>query len=107
MAPILTGIVYRIIEKGYWLEEWKSSIVKRLYKSKVDKLYAKLYHPVFLTSALRRTVERMLTSKLIEHLLQNDLLSEECHGFVPGRGTVTAVLEILEKFKRAWTMGMS
>ena len=96
MAPILTEIVNGIIENGYWPEEWKSSIVKPLYKSKGDKLDAKSYRPVSLTSALGRTVERVLNSQLIEHLLQHDLLSEECHGFVPGRGTVTAVLEILE-----------
>ena len=96
VAPLLTEIVNGIIETGHWPSEWKSSIIKPLYKSKGDKLDAKSYRPVSLTSALGRTTERVLNSQLIEHLLHQDFISEECHGFVPGRGTVTAVLEILE-----------
>ena len=81
------------------LLEWKSSIIKPLYKGKGLKEDAKSYRPVSLTSSLGRSVERVLNAQLIEHLLKYDLLSEECHGFVPGRGTATAVLEILEKLQ--------
>ena len=96
VAPLLTEIINGVIETGYWPDEWKSSIIKPLYKSKGVKLDAKSYRPVSLTSALGRTAERVLNSQLIEHLLQHNVISEECHGFVPGRGTATAVLEILE-----------
>ena len=35
----------------------------------------------------------------MEHLAKHDLVAEECHGFLPGRGTITAVLELLEKLQ--------
>ena len=44
-------------------------------------------------------VERLLSSQLVEYLQENSLVGDECHGFRPGRGTTSGVLEILEQLQ--------
>ena len=53
------------------------------------------YRPLALTSALRRIIERILNGQLVDFLIRKELILQECHGFIRGRGCVIALLEII------------
>ena len=40
-----------------------------------------------------------MAAQLTEYLTKNKLISDEYHGFRPGRGTVSGVLELLEQLQ--------
>ena len=43
--------------------------------------------------------EKFLAAQLTDYLVSNNLIGEEFHGFIPGRGTVTGELKMLEQLQ--------
>ena len=77
--------------------QWKTSIITPVYK-KGSKNYVLNYRPISLTSALCRLFERILCSKILEHLTKNNLLSSNQHGFLSGRSTVSQLLDVTDQW---------
>ena len=94
-ARVITWIINNIVATSHWPTMWSNSLVKPLYKNSGDLWEAASYRPVAITSAVGRIVERVLNQQLTEWLIEEGLIIEDCHGFIPGRGTVTAVVDIV------------
>ena len=45
-------------------------------------------------------MESIVRDKIVAHLMRNRLLSEDQHGFVPGRNCVTQLLLCLEEWSQ-------
>ena len=54
------------------------------------------YRPISLTCILCKVMESVLRDAVIEFLLANNLICSAQHGFLPGRSTLTNLLEYLE-----------
>ena len=50
------------------------------------------YRPVSLTSHIMKVFERVLKKNIMLHLIKNNLINQEQHGFVPGRSTQSQLL---------------
>ena len=96
-VPFIHFISNMIIQTNHWPRTWKNSIIKPLYKGSDDKWDAASYRPVALTPAISRIVEKILNKQMLDFLEEEDLIPQQCHGFVGGRGCATAVADILEK----------
>ena len=94
----LLQIINLVIETGHWPSLWKNSIVKPLFKG-TDKWDPGAYRPVSITNTISRITERVLNAQLLQFLQEKNIVLEECHGFVEGRGCSTAVLEILQELQ--------
>ena len=57
------------------------------------------YRPVSLTSVTCKILEGLVRQKLVEHLIDNNLVTDYQHGFVSGRSCSTNLLAVLD----AWT----
>ena len=57
-----------------------------------SKQQAENYRPVSLTSHVMKVFERVVKKKIMSHIIENHLLNEGQHGFVPGRSTQTQLL---------------
>lgn len=66
---------------------------------KASKMDVKNYRPISLTSVPCKILESLIRDEIVAHLMENDLLCDEQHGFVPGRSCVTQLLTVME----AWT----
>ena len=51
------------------------------------------FRPVSLTSHVMKVFERVIKVQLVGHLVKNDLLKKNQHGFVAGRSTQTQLLQ--------------
>ena len=60
------------------------------------------YRPISLTSVPCKVMEGIIRER---HLLQNDLLSDEQHGFLPNRSVTTNLLEAIDFLTRAMDDG--
>ena len=83
------------IESGRIPREWKSANITPVFK-KGSKNIAGNYRPISLTCVLCRIMESFLKDAIMEHLLDNNLLSPRQHGFISGRSTVTQLLSYLD-----------
>ena len=50
-------------------------------------------------------MESFIRDKVLRHMRENDLLSEHQHGFLPGRSTITQLLEAMDYWTEALDSG--
>ncbi|CAF1043276.1 unnamed protein product, partial [Brachionus calyciflorus] len=60
------------------------------------KIESKNYRPVSLTSKVGKLMERIIRDELISYLLENKLIDERQHGFMPNKSCTTNLLEFID-----------
>ena len=82
------------LEEGILPQGWKDGNVTPIFK-KGKKHQPGNYRPVSLTSIPCR-VMKLVTNEIIEHLINNILLSKFQHGFIKARSCTTQLLAVLD-----------
>ena len=102
LAAVLAGpiaiIMNKSIQEGNLPLIWKKANVVPIFK-KGKKNMSGNYWPVSLTSVTCKILEGLVRQKLVEHLTDNNLVTDYQHGFVSGRSCSTNLLAVLD----AWT----
>ena len=80
------------IEKGELPKDWKQSNVVPIFK-KGSKTNPSNYRPISITSIVVRIFEKLIKTKLIKHLQNNNLITKHQHGFQKNKSTTTQLLE--------------
>ena len=93
------------LETGQLPWQWKISIICPIFK-KGSKSSPLNYRPIALTSSICRLFEKIVKTKILHHLLENDLLSPEQHGFLPKRSTTTQMLNCLQDWFKNFDDGV-
>jgi hypothetical protein len=78
------------LQNGEVPVDWKVATVTAIYK-KGTKSEPGNYRPVLLTSVACKLIEGIIKDKLMDHLLNNKLINDSQHGFLPGRSCATNV----------------
>ncbi len=79
----------RSLAEGTLPSEWKVSQISLIFK-KGERHSPGNYRPVCLTAIVYKVMESLLRDAIMEHLNSNGLLSDNQHGFVPGRSCDSA-----------------
>ena len=95
LAIPITIILRKTLETGKLPEEWKQANVSPIFK-KGKKSAPNNYRPVSLTCILCKLMEKIIREKIVDHLEQNNLISNKQHGFVSGRSCVTQLIDVLD-----------
>ena len=91
MYPILTALFNCSLRQGVVPSDWKISNVIPIPKSG-DPSLATNYRPISLLSLVSKVLEHLVHSKLLNYIIQNNLLADCQHGFRPGSSTQEALL---------------
>jgi hypothetical protein len=54
------------------------------------------YRPISLIPTISKVFEKLVLSRLLKHLTSNQLLTQYQHGFIPGKSTTTALINLIE-----------
>lgn len=89
-APELTPVLTRLFTLLYSLSEvpssWKVAIVHPIPK-KGDRTDPSNYRPIAITSILSKVMERVINTRLLAYLEENQLINDRQYGFRHGRST--------------------
>jgi len=95
MVPIITDIINKCFSSGEFPAPCKSAIVRPLLKKpSLDCEVLKNYRPVSNLSYLSKTIERVISSQLVEYMKDNHLLEGLQSAYKAGHSTETALLRI-------------
>ena len=94
LSTPLTTFFNRSLVEGKIPTAWKKAEVRPIFK-KGSKTSPGNYRPVSLTSIVCKLYEGFIRDKLFNHLIENNLLSDEQFGFCKGRSCVTQLLNTL------------
>jgi hypothetical protein len=96
LAVPLSAIFIKSYSDGIVPESWKTANVSPLHKGG-SKLDVKNYRPVSLTSIVGKLMEKIIRNELMLYLLDNKLIDDKQHGFMPGKSCTTNLLEFIDK----------
>ena len=99
ISPILTFIFQVSIHKGELPDEWRQANVVPIFK-KGPKSLAENYRPVSLTCICSKIMEHIITSNMMRHLENNNILHGKQFGFRAGRSCELQLLELVEDIHR-------
>ena len=83
------------IDTGTVPDTWKSATITPLHKSD-DRDIAENYRPISITSQMIKLLEKLVRSKLVNHLTANGIISKDQHGFCEKKSCMTNLLETLD-----------
>ena len=78
---------------------WKKAIIAAIYK-KGKKSDPGNYRPVSLTSVISKIMESIVRDAMVTHLMKNNLIADDQHGFVPNRDCITQLLVCMEDWSK-------
>jgi hypothetical protein len=81
--------------------QWLTAHIIPLYKHAGSRLHTENYRPISLTSVVCKVFESILKDEMMVHLLSNNLIHNNQHGFLPKRSTQSNLLEILHDWALA------
>ena len=100
LAPIIkspiTKIMQQSLDEGMLPDDWKSAIIIPIHK-KGRKDITSNYRPISLTSIVSKIQEGIIKD-IMKHMNDNNLFSEDQHGFLSGKSTITQLLECLDEW---------
>jgi hypothetical protein len=90
----------KTLKSGKVPSEWKHATVTPIFK-KGTKGDPGNYRPVSLTSVPCKLLESIIKDKIMEHLLENNLIKDSQHGFMPGKSCATNLVEFMDVVSKA------
>ena len=88
VAPMLTTIFKKSYDCGEVPEDWKTANVTPVYKTGTGSDQAN-YRPISLTCMAGKLMERVLTSRIVKHANNQNIIYHLQHGFREGRSCET------------------
>lgn len=107
IAPVLTKLFNLSIQTGVVPDAWKRSTVVPIPKSKAVKDPSN-YRPISLLSICSKMLERHISHLLSTHLssVSPPLLSSSQWGFMPRKGTTSALISVLHDWHHQLNKGI-
>ena len=90
------ALLNKTMEHGEILNDWKRANVSPIYK-KGPRNRAENYRPVSLTSIICKLMEYFVKEAVMNHIIEEKLLSSKQYGFISRRSTTTQLLRYLDK----------
>ena len=100
VAVPLTTIFTRSLEEGVIPQDWREARVTPIYKRKGSKQDPSNYRPISLTCVTGKILESFVREAILEFVCATDQLSEQQHGFLPGKSCTTNLIEAFDE----WTL---
>jgi Reverse transcriptase (RNA-dependent DNA polymerase)/Endonuclease-reverse transcriptase len=95
------AIIFRFsVDNGVVPQDWKRAKVVPIYK-KGSKSDPGNYRPVSLTSVPCKILESLIKDAVMNHLINENLIKQSQHGFMPGRSCTTNLTMFLDSLTKA------
>ncbi|GFW35718.1 RNA-directed DNA polymerase from mobile element jockey [Trichonephila clavipes] len=83
----------------YFPKSWKTAVVIPILKPGENSVLAESYRPISLLPVLSKLAEKVILSRLNDHLERENILIPEKHGFRPHLSTSHQLLKVVEFIK--------
>ena len=98
----MSKLFNNLFEEGLYPAIWKISHVTPIYKRAGPKCDKANFRPIALLPTISKICEAVLHSRLLEHCLQNNIISERQAAYLKGDSTTNQLLYIVHKIRLAW-----
>ncbi len=92
------------VRTGIFSSDWKVSRVTPIYKSG-GKFCMSNNRPISVISIVAKIIEKLIHNQIYEYLIKENLLANSQHGFRPNHSTLTALLDITNRWYQNMDIG--
>lgn len=103
----LTSIINCCLRLSYFPQVWKNAKVIAIKKPNKPANTPSSYRPISLVSSLSKILERVLLTRINEHLELNNIIPDQQHGFRRAKSTVTQLNRIMQHIKSGLNSSLS
>ena len=100
LAGPLCTLFRKSLDSGKVPPDWQLGEVVPIFK-KGSRHNPANYRPVSLTAVPSKVLESLVRDKIIQHVLESELLHPSQHGFLPKRSCATQLIEVIEEWSAA------
>ena len=100
LATPLSDLFTASMHTGKIPQDWRDGIITPIHK-KGPRTIPGNYRPISLTAVISKDMESIIRKHLLQHLLENKLINQNQHGFIPGRSCLTNLLRALDMWTSA------
>ncbi|KAJ2953925.1 hypothetical protein O0L34_g1561 [Tuta absoluta] len=97
VVSLLCFIINQCIELGVYPDTLKHTKIQPIYKGKGELNVLKHYRPIALIPLISKPYERLISDRLMAHINTSRLLNPQQYAYQPGRSTVDAARDVVEK----------
>ena len=101
ICPLLTNLFNKCCKEGYFPNELKIAKVIPIYKNSGSLTDMTNYRPISMLSIFSKIFEKLIHSRIIEHLNRHKLLNSAQYGFSPSHSTLHALINATENVYEA------
>uniref|UniRef100_A0A1I8B4S4 Reverse transcriptase domain-containing protein n=1 Tax=Meloidogyne hapla TaxID=6305 RepID=A0A1I8B4S4_MELHA len=94
LSPFLSDIFRESLDSGNIPDIWKISYITPIHK-KGPKTDPNNYRPITITSAVSRVMERLILKQVLDHLYDNNIITDNQFGFLKKRSSTSQLLSTL------------
>lgn len=95
ICKYITHIVNSCLERGYYPETWKLSLIRPLPKTNDVKTTADL-RPISILPVLSKVLEKFILKQVYEYICTEKIIPDNQSGFRAGHSTTTVLTKILD-----------
>ena len=104
IVPSLTLIFNQSIRTGIFPTDWKAAKVSPVYKSGAKHCISN-YRLISIIAIVAIIMEKLIHNHIYEYVTKSNVLSTSQHGFRPAHSTVTALLDITNRWYQNMDIG--
>ena len=101
----LYRLLNNLFDNGHFPEIFKISHITPIWKRSGSKSDPMMYRPISLLPTLSKIMESIMHRRLLEHLNDNDIITDRQAAYLKGDSTVQQLLYIIHLIKDSWTKG--
>ncbi len=94
-----------LFEIGHFPDIFKVSHITALWKRSGLKSDPNMYRPVSLLPTISKVMESILHKRLLDHFIDNKIISERQSAYLKGESTIQQLLYIIHFIRNSWTKG--
>ena len=102
LSFILAKLFNNCLKESCFPDCWKVSSVVPVFKNVGERTTAKNYHPVSLLSVVSKVFEKLVNSRIVDHLEKCGLFSDFQYGFRSSRSTADLLTVVSDRIARAF-----
>ena len=101
LGPSITYLYNLSINTGSFPSDWKTAIVKPIFKNRGRAEDPTNYRPISLLPAIGKILDNIQSQALRDYLLVNELLTDCQFGFLPHRSTTIQLVSVVDEWVNA------
>ena len=101
LGPSITYLYNLSINTSSFPSDWKTAIVKPIFKHRGRAEDPTNYRPISLLPAIGKILDNIQSQALRDYLLESELLTDCQFGFLPHRSTTTQLVSVVDEWANA------